>query len=128
MSNDHSMQVPTHSGPLSRPASTPVSKGAERSAPPRPGDAPAERNAPPTPEPVPLSTKELSETVEHLNDLVRHIGRELRFSVDEESGRTVINVLDAETEEIIRRIPPEEAVSVAMDFEGIKGGLVRGKA
>ena len=44
-----------------------------------------------------------------LNLASETIGRDLRFQVDMESGRSVIQVLDRETGEIIRQIPPEKA-------------------
>ncbi len=37
------------------------------------------------------------------------IGRDLRFKVDMQSGRSVIQVLDRETGDIIREVPPEQA-------------------
>jgi len=44
-----------------------------------------------------------------LNYASKALGRDLRFQVDMESGRSVIQVLDRETGEIIRQIPPENA-------------------
>tara|TARA_R110000782_G_scaffold124168_1_gene215706 strand:- start:632 stop:982 length:351 start_codon:yes stop_codon:yes gene_type:complete len=44
-----------------------------------------------------------------LNIASQTIGRDLRFRVDMESGRSVIQVLDRETGEIVRQIPPENA-------------------
>ena len=44
-----------------------------------------------------------------LNVATRSIGRDLRFQVNMDTGRSVIQVLDRETGEIIRQIPPEEA-------------------
>ena len=44
-----------------------------------------------------------------LNVASRSIGRDLRFKVDMNSGQSVIQVLDRETGEIIREIPPEKA-------------------
>lgn len=44
-----------------------------------------------------------------LNVQQQSIGRDLRFEVDMSSGRSVIQVLDRETGEIIREIPPEKA-------------------
>lgn len=38
---------------------------------------------------------------------------ELEFKVDDESGRTVITVYHPETEEVIRQIPPEQALKLA---------------
>ncbi len=44
-----------------------------------------------------------------LNIATRSIGRDLRFQVNMETGSSVIQVLDRETGEIIRQIPPENA-------------------
>ncbi len=46
--------------------------------------------------------------VKEMKDYVQNIERNLEFSVDEESGRTIITVTDPETDEIIRQIPPED--------------------
>jgi len=49
-----------------------------------------------------------------LNVTSQTIGRDLRFRVDMNSGRSVIQVLDRDTGEIIREIPPEKArISIA---------------
>jgi len=49
-----------------------------------------------------------------LNIASQSIGRDLRFKVDMAKGQSVIQVLDRETGEIIREIPPEKAqVSVS---------------
>lgn len=37
----------------------------------------------------------------------------LRFSVDEATGRTVIQLIDPETQKVVREIPPEETLRVA---------------
>ena len=52
---------------------------------------------------------DLKKLAEKLNAASRSIGRDLRFEVDLNSGRSVIQVLDSETGEIIRQIPPEKA-------------------
>ena len=51
---------------------------------------------------------DLARVAEQLNISARSIGRDLRFEVNLESGRSVIQVLDRETGEIIRQIPPEK--------------------
>lgn len=52
-----------------------------------------------------------------LNMAPRSIGRNLRFEVDLDSGTSVIQVLDRETGEVIRQIPPEK-VSTYLQAEG----------
>lgn len=51
-----------------------------------------------------------------LNIASKALGRDLRFQVDMESGRSVIQVLDRETGEIIRQIPPENAKTYVSDM------------
>jgi len=46
--------------------------------------------------------------VKEMKDYVQNIQRDLEFTVDEESGRTIITVIDSETDEVIRQIPPED--------------------
>ena len=48
-----------------------------------------------------------------LNEHVQSVHRELEFSVDKASGKTVIKVIDLETKEVIRQIPGDEALKVA---------------
>lgn len=48
----------------------------------------------------------------------------LSFSLDEEAGRLVIKITDAETGEVIRQIPPEEAVAIARSLEKLEGLLL----
>lgn len=58
----------------------------------------------------PISAEDLDATVRKLSDYVQSVERSLRFSVDEDSGRTVVKVMDIETDEVIRQIPAEEAL------------------
>ena len=41
------------------------------------------------------------------------VKRQLEFSIDDQSGRTVITVRDSDTQEVIRQIPNEEALNFA---------------
>ena len=57
----------------------------------------------------PAATPDLEKLTAKLNLASESIGRDLRFQVDMTSGSSVIQVLDRDTGEIIRQIPPEEA-------------------
>ena len=80
---------------------------------PRPVFLPAGgKVAPETGKEVPAQTvksPDLEAIAAKLNVATQSIGRDLRFKVDMDSGRSVIQVLDRETGEIIREIPPEKA-------------------
>ena len=57
--------------------------------------------------------EKLDEVAKDLNVHVQFVNRELEFSVDQDSGQTVIKVMDSETQEVIRQIPGEEALQFA---------------
>ncbi|MEQ8662361.1 MAG: flagellar protein FlaG [Gammaproteobacteria bacterium] len=60
--------------------------------------------------------------VKDITEKAQNLQRSLQFHVDEDSGRTIITVIDKQTEEVIRQIPPEEVLSLAEQF-GRGGGL-----
>jgi flagellar protein FlaG len=74
----------------------------------------------PPPEP---ETLDVAKAVERLNELSQSARRNLHFRVDEQSGRTVITVVNTATAEIVRQIPAEEVLAVARAFEAA-GGLL----
>ncbi len=64
-----------------------------------------------------LGAEQIDNVVRDLNEHVQHVQRELQFSVDEDSGRTVIKVLDKETHDVIRQIPGDEALNFARKLD-----------
>ena len=72
----------------------------------------------PPPEP-PVSAADVERAVQRFRDLVSETQRTLRFQVDELSGRTVITVLDAETNEVVRQIPSPEFLAVVRHLERV---------
>lgn len=62
------------------------------------------------------------------SSIEQHLQRRLQFHVDAESGRTVITVIDRDTEEIIRQIPPEEMLALARRLEATTGLLLTERA
>ncbi len=93
----------TGSYPALRPGGEPVSRSGKQAA-------VAGKNVPENTRP---DTERL---VQELNVASQSIGRDLRFEVDLENGRSVIQVLDRETGEIIRQIPPENAKTYVSDI------------
>ncbi len=71
---------------------------------------------------------ELSQAVKQLNDFVQDIQRDLEFSVDDDTGKTVIRVYDSKTEELIRQIPNEEVLELAKNLKETNGLLFNAKA
>ncbi len=70
----------------------------------------------------------LEDVVSDLNKLVRELHRELRFSVDKDSGDTVIKVIDRETDEVVRQIPSEELIHLRKRLQDAAGVFFRDSA
>lgn len=71
--------------------------------------------------PVPeISRAELQQAVDVVNQAVALEQRSLSFSIDDVSGRSVIKVIDYETEELIKQIPSEELLKVAQDIKRLQ--------
>lgn len=63
------------------------------------------------------TSEEVRVVVEKLNRQIQALQRELSFSVDEDSGRTVVRVLDSQTNEVVRQIPSEEVLKFARQLD-----------
>lgn len=59
-----------------------------------------------------LSRVEREKIVEQMNGFISSINKGLAFRVDEESGRDVVTIYEAETGDIIRQIPDEEMLEI----------------
>src|SRR5689334_22407029 len=57
-----------------------------------------------------------------IESYLRSSGRSLSFSVDTQSGETVVSVKDAATGDVIRQIPSEEALRLARALQTQGGG------
>ena len=62
-------------------------------------------------------SNKIDDAVEDINEYIQSVQRELQFSVDKDSGHTIIKVMDMETNEVIRQIPNEEALKFARMLE-----------
>lgn len=67
--------------------------------------------------PVLPQEPKLEQIAKQLESYIRSVSRSLEFKVDAASGRTVISVLDAQTGDLIRQIPNEEALRFAQMAE-----------
>lgn len=74
------------------------------------------------------SDKALSESISQLNHYVQNLNREIQFSVDVDSKKTIIKVIDANTGEVIRQMPPDEMMRLVKRLDELDGLLVREKA
>jgi len=71
-----------------------------------------------------IPNEELILAADNMNKHVQSLKRDLHFSIDEQTGETVIQVIDSESKKTIRTIPSDEFVSVAQHLNQTVGMLL----
>ncbi len=70
------------------------------------------------------SNQQLEQATEQMNKHVQNLKRDLHFSIDKDTGETVIRVVDSESHKTIRTIPSEEFLSVQQQLNQSVGMLL----
>ena len=77
---------------------------------------------------APVDQAKLQDAIKATNDFVKPINSSVEFSMDEDTGETVVKVVDTATKEVIRQIPSEEMLSIAKALDKIQGLLIKQSA
>ena len=75
--------------------------------------------------PLPQTTQVKQETEKEITLLA---GSSLEFSVDTDTNRIVVKVVDNQTRELVRQIPMEEMLALAKAMNQLQGLLLQTKA
>lgn len=76
----------------------------------------------------PVSEEEVVTAADKINETIKSFSTDLKFSVDKDTHRIIVTVMDSKTGEVIRQIPPDEVVSIAKALDTIQGLIIRKKA
>src|SRR5689334_6816726 len=71
---------------------------------------------------------EVNKAVKDIQDFVSTVTTDLRFTVDKETGRTIVSVVDSKTQQVVRQIPSEEIMKIARNIDRMQGLLFHDKA
>ena len=77
---------------------------------------------------VTINEAELKRSVEKINRFLQPANGDIEFTVDEETDRTLIKIIDKKTDTVLRQIPSKEAIAIAKELDRLQGLLVRDKA
>jgi len=69
--------------------------------------------------------KEVKQAVSDINKAMQFMSRQLEFSVDTDSDRTIVKVIDQQTREVIRQMPTKEALEIGKALEKAQGLLIK---
>jgi len=79
----------------------------------------------PAPKPArPVEIPKMESVTRQIDTFLRSMNRSLQFRVDDASGRMVVSITDAETGEVIRQVPGEEALRMAERIDAQIGALL----
>jgi flagellar protein FlaG len=66
-----------------------------------------------------LSKEQAEEVAENIEKMAKIVSSKLQFEVHEETQRIMIRVVDAETQEVIREVPPEQVLNADAKFREV---------
>lgn len=72
--------------------------------------------------------QKVKQAVEQVNKAVPSFSRNLQFSVDEDTNKNIVRVVDTSTGELIRQIPSQEIIEIAKALDKLQGMIIREKA
>src|SRR5687768_7652483 len=77
---------------------------------------------------VPPTEAEVQAAVTQINQVLRAQNNSLQFEIDKASGKTIVRVIDEDTNEVIRQFPSAEVLAIARAIPPISGTLIRDTA
>lgn len=78
-----------------------------------------------TPRETATDPKEVEGATKKLQDFVSSMRGDIQFSIDKDSGQTVIKVVDKNTQDVLMQLPSKEALEIAKALDKFQGLLVK---
>lgn len=73
---------------------------------------------------VQISSEQLEKVAQNLQDFVGEMNKGLEFSVDKDSGRDVIKVIDRKSGDLIKQYPTEEVLDLVSKLSEATGNFI----
>lgn len=70
------------------------------------------------------SSAQLQNVVDSINKTLSQANKNIQFSVDSDTKKTVIKLMDTETGDVIRQYPSKEALAISQSIDQIQQGLL----
>ena len=71
---------------------------------------------------------QLEDAVKAANKLLAPGNNSIQFSIDDDSGKTIVKLVDSQTNEVIRQFPSQQMLAIAKDLTQSKGVLISEKS
>ena len=67
----------------------------------------------------------INEALKEVREAIAPVAQNLLFSIDDDTGHTVIKIIDSSTHEVIKQIPSEEILAIAKALDKLQGLLIK---
>ena len=74
------------------------------------------------------SVEAVEAAVKEMNEFIKPASPSIQFSLDKDSGRTIVKMVDTETNKVVRQFPSEEALAISKSLDRLQGLTVHMKA
>jgi flagellar protein FlaG len=74
------------------------------------------------------SAEQIQSAINKIQQSVPLAQQNMQFSVDDETGKTVVSITDKDSGELIRQVPSEELMEIAKNIGRMQGLLVNNQA
>lgn len=75
-----------------------------------------------------ISETEIKQALEAINRFITPVNGDIEFAQDQDTGKTLVKIVDNQTKTVLRQIPTKEAIEIAKGLDRLQGLLVREKA
>lgn len=73
------------------------------------------------------SVEQVTQAIKSINKAMESLSQSLEFSIDSDTHRTIVKVVDKQTNDVIRQIPTKETLEIAKALDQVSGLLIRQK-
>ncbi len=70
----------------------------------------------------------VDQAIDKVSEALKTVARSLQFSIDEDTGETVIRITDSATKEVIRQMPSKEFLEISKAMEKLQGLFIKEEA
>jgi flagellar protein FlaG len=75
-----------------------------------------------------IDQSQIKKALDEGNQKMQSLGGSLEFSIDRQTGKTVVRIIDTSTNQLIRQIPSEEMLTIARSLDKLQGLLIKQRA
>nr|WP_314861719.1 flagellar protein FlaG [uncultured Undibacterium sp.] len=71
------------------------------------------------------SADQVKSAVKSINNVIQVSAPDIQFSVDSDTDKLVVKIVDQQTKQVLRQIPTEEVIEIAKSLDKLQGLLIK---